>query len=342
MPPRKWVPSIAMAALSFGAVLAFATASSAARLGADYFPNVELTTQDGNKIHFYDDLLKGRIVAINFIYTHCHFSCPLETARLAQVQEMLGDRVGKDIFFYSITIDPRHDTPEVLKDYAEKFGAGPGWTFLTGKKADIDRLAVKLGMTDDSSITSAPGHNVDGHTPHLLIGNETTGQWLRDSSADNPRFLAHLIGDFMDNGASAQAAVRSRSDHADGAPLKIDAGQYLFGKECGACHTIGHGDKIGPDLQDVARIRDHAWLAHYISQPDKMLAAGDPIAKALHAKYKVTMPNLRVGDRDLAALLGFLSAQAAAANPQVSLEGPVGRGIPGPMDSEVSRRRAGD
>ncbi|HEV8493776.1 MAG TPA: SCO family protein, partial [Candidatus Angelobacter sp.] len=71
------------------------------RWGANYFPNIDLTTQDGKTVHFYDDLVKGKIVAIDLIYTTCQYSCPLETARLAQVQKMLGDRVGKDIFFYS-------------------------------------------------------------------------------------------------------------------------------------------------------------------------------------------------------------------------------------------------
>ena len=74
--------------------------------GANFFPNTELTTQDGKKVKFYDDLVKGKIVVIDLIYTHCVDSCPLETARLAQVQKILGDAVGKDIFFYSISIDP--------------------------------------------------------------------------------------------------------------------------------------------------------------------------------------------------------------------------------------------
>ena len=116
-------------------------AAADSRWGANYFPNLELTTQDGAKVHFYDDVLKGKIVAINLIYTHCQYSCPLETARLAQVQQILGDRVGKDIFFYSITLDPARDTPEVLKAYAEKYHAGPGWTFLTGKKEDIELIS---------------------------------------------------------------------------------------------------------------------------------------------------------------------------------------------------------
>src|SRR5258708_14847101 len=90
--------------------------------------------------HFYDDLIKGKVVAIDLIYTHCMDSCPLETARLAQVQKMLGDRVGRDIFFYSISIDPDNDTPEELKAYAEKYHAGPGWLFLTGKKEDVELI----------------------------------------------------------------------------------------------------------------------------------------------------------------------------------------------------------
>src|SRR5215467_942350 len=97
-----------------------------ARWGANYFPNVVLVTQDGTKVRFYDDVIKGKIVVIDLIYTHCVDACPLETARLVQVQKMLGERVGKDIFFYSISIDPKHDTPKVLKEYAAKYHVGPG------------------------------------------------------------------------------------------------------------------------------------------------------------------------------------------------------------------------
>ena len=88
--------------------------------GPSYFPNVPLTSQDGVTLRFYDDLLQGKAVAINLIFTSCTDECPLETARLAQVQRLLGDRVGKDLYFYSITIDPKRDTPSVLKSYAEK------------------------------------------------------------------------------------------------------------------------------------------------------------------------------------------------------------------------------
>jgi protein SCO1/2 len=310
MTRRAWAKialAIGAAALTTGTLAFWATRAHGAKPGADHFPNVTLTTQDGKRVRFYDDLIKGKIVAINFIYAHCEFSCPLETARLAQVRELLDARMGKDIFFYSITIDPSHDTPAVLKEYASKFHVGAGWTFLTGKKEDIDLLADRLGLSDDGSITDAPGMDLDGHTPHLLIGNEATGEWVRDAGTDNPRFLARLIGDFVDNRGGTTLPGRGGS----GQPFDIHSpGQYLFVKECSACHTIGHGDKIGPDLAGVASRRDPQWLARYIEAPDKVLASGDPIAKGLQAHYKVTMPNLRVGDRDLVALMDFLGAGA--------------------------------
>ncbi len=307
---RSWTRGV-----TIGAVVLTATAlvlwstrvAHGARLGTDHFPNVTLTTQDGKRVRFYDDLIKDKTVAINFIYSHCEFSCPLETARLAQVKDLLGARVGKDIFFYSISIDPSYDTPAVLKEYAGKFHAGAGWTFLTGAKQDIDLLADRLGLSEDASITDAPGTDIDGHTPHLLIGNETTGQWLRDAATDNPRFLARLIADLVENRGGTPSAAHGGTGQA----FDISSpGRYLFAKECSACHTIGHGDKIGPDLAGVTGRRSADWLARYIAEPDKVLASGDPTAKQLQAQYGVMMPNLRVGDRDLEALLDFLRTEA--------------------------------
>jgi protein SCO1 len=123
MQRRSFISPRALAALALvTALLVSGSAISGAldnsRWGPDYFPNVELTTQDGAKVHFYDDLLKGKMVVIELIYTHCVDACPLETARLAQVQHLLGDQVGKEIFFYSISIDPDRDTPAELKAYA--------------------------------------------------------------------------------------------------------------------------------------------------------------------------------------------------------------------------------
>src|SRR3954467_3866805 len=160
-----------IAALLLLAGISIFNARAANRWGANYFPNVSLTTQDGKTVHLYDDLLKGKTVVVSLFYSECQDSCPLETARLVQVQKMLGDHVGKDVFFYSISIDPEHDTPAVLKAYAEKFHAGPGWLFLTGNEDDIKVIGRKLGLT---SLTDAA--NRDGHQPSLMIGSEPAGQ----------------------------------------------------------------------------------------------------------------------------------------------------------------------
>jgi protein SCO1/2 len=277
--------------------------------GRDYFPNVELITHTGKTVRFYDDLLKGKSVVINVIYTRCKDRCPLETAKLSQVQRLLSDRMGKDIFFYSISIDPEWDTPAVLRDYAEKFRVGPGWLFLTGKREDIAGVQKKLGLYSRTDAV-----NPDGHLPSAMIGNEPTGQWMLNSAVDNPRFLAATITNFLIGWKNRQVVTAKSYERARPIP-GFDAGSYLFETKCAACHTFGEGDGIGPDLAGVTRARDRAWLEGFIKAPDRMLAQNDPIATALFAKYKqVVMPNLRLGDGDVAALVKYIEAQSAAAN----------------------------
>src|SRR3954462_11865179 len=92
--------------------------------GERYISNSTVTTQRGKPVKFYDDLVKGKIVIISFIYTSCTDICPLTTARIAQLEEKLGDMIGRDVFLLSMTVDPERDTPERLKEYAERFGAG--------------------------------------------------------------------------------------------------------------------------------------------------------------------------------------------------------------------------
>ncbi|HZS27795.1 MAG TPA: SCO family protein [Candidatus Angelobacter sp.] len=279
-------------------------ASAGTHWGANYFPNVPLVTQDGKTVHLYDDLLKGRTVLVSVFYTQCQDSCPLETARLLQVQHLLGDRVGKDVFFYSISIDPEHDTPAVLKAYADKFHVGPGWTFLTGTKADVDLVAHKLGLYYD------PGLNRDGHTVDLMIGNEPTGQWLRNAATDNARFLANNITTLIDGWNSHK--TEAPKNYAQATPLNVaDRGQYLFATRCAACHTIGHGVKIGPDLANVTHSRDRLWLLHFIQKPDELLAEKDPLATSLFKQYKeIRMPNTRLGPDDTLSIVRFLEGQS--------------------------------
>lgn len=275
------------------------------RWGANYFPNIQLTTQDGKTVRFYDDLIKGRVVAINLIYTHCEYACPLETARLVQVQKILGDHVGKDIFFYSISIDPKRDTPSVMKAYMQNYHVGPGWTFLTGKKEDIDFLSRKLGLY------TSPQETLDGHTPHLLIGNQPMGQWMRTSALDNPSFLARKIGEVLD--AGNYSPVAGERNYAEAAAIKFDKGRYIFARHCAACHSIGHGDNIGPDLLGVTEARDHDWLVKIIQRPQELLKEKDPLATALFEQFKqVVMPDLRINNEQVDFLIRFLAAQTPA------------------------------
>src|SRR6266849_2814404 len=277
-------------------------AFAANRWGADYFPNVPLTTQDGTAVRLYDDLLKGKSVAINVMYTSCKDECPLETARLVQVQKLLGGRMGKDIFFYSITIDPKRDTPEVLKAYAEKYGVGPGWLFLTGKEEDIKLATKKLGLSRVRDSVRK-----DGHSASLMIGNEPGGLWMRNSAVDNPRFLAVTIANFL-----GWKSTKPEKSYAEARPLVLDKGEYFFQSQCSVCHTVGQGDKMGPDLLGVTARRDRAWLTRYIMGPDKMLAEGDPFVVALFEKYQYArMPNLRLSSDEVAAVLSYVEARSS-------------------------------
>ncbi len=312
---KSWASLAGVAAmiLAFIILISVGPAPAAAyenRWGANYFPNVELTDQYGHKLRFYDDLLKGKIVAIEQFYTHCIDICPLETARLVQVQRMLGDRVGKDIFFYSISIDPKRDTPEEMKRYAERYHAGPGWLFLTGKKEDLALINQKLGFQDP-----VPGDR-DGHSPHLLLGNEATGQWQRNNALDNPRYLAIMIGDWMNNWTSATKMTSGKS-YAEAPGIRYDDhGKYVFFTQCSACHTIGGGESIGPDLKGLTRVRDPEWLKKIIKVPEELLDGGDPLANALLKKYNnVRMPNLHFDDETTNLLIGYMEKQSAVSPP---------------------------
>jgi len=268
--------------------------------GANYFPNVELTDQDGKKYHFYDDMLKGKTVLINFIYTKCGDSCPLETAKLKQVQKLLGDRVGKDIFFYSISLDPEHDTPQALSDYAENYNTGPGWYFLTAKRQDVDLIRRKLG------VENRPGSDpLTGHNTTLTMGNEATGQWMVDSTMDDPKYIAAMVGDWLSSWKYHRKSNPYQQKPAV-TTADLDRGGYLFKTRCAACHSVGGGDAVGPDLLGVSNVRSEEWLSRMISTPDQMLKS-DPVARALFEKYNhVNMPNLRLEGPDVTALLSFL------------------------------------
>jgi len=306
------------AALLFPGGPARAAGDAGSIWGADYFPNIPLVTHEGKPVRFFDDLIKGKVVTINFIYTSCPDVCPLETAMLREVQEILGDRVGRDVFMYSITIDPDRDTPEVLKKYAEKFDVGPGWLFLTGKKDDITLLRTKLGLYSEQK----GGDTLEAHSVSGIMGNQSTGRWMRMSPFENPHIMATQIGSWLHN---YKTPGRKEQDYANAPKLRsISKGESLFRTRCAACHTIGAKDDgtsgkppVGPDLLWVTRKRDLAWLTRWLAEPDKMLAEKDPLAMALLAGYdNVSMPNLRLGDVEIEALLTYVTEESNRREPR--------------------------
>jgi len=158
--------------------------------GAGWFTNAEVTAQDGRTYRFYDDLLKGRIVLVNFFYTQCDDICPLMTENLARVQEMLTPRVGRDIFMYSISLQPAHDTPEVLAAYAKAYGVGPGWLFLTGRPADIELLRHRLGFVDSDPVQDT---NLEEHIGTVRMANVPMHRWAMSPALLNPPALIRAL-----------------------------------------------------------------------------------------------------------------------------------------------------
>lgn len=146
-------------------------------------PNSRVSDQDGKQLDFYTDLVKGKTVAINFIFTTCTASCPPLTATFRKVQQNAAER-GLPLQLISISVDPTVDTPERLHAFAEKFNAGPGWTFVTGDKSEIDSLLNGLG----AAVT-----NKNDHTPMIMIGNDVSDYWTRAYGLSSPSQLVELI-----------------------------------------------------------------------------------------------------------------------------------------------------
>ena len=284
----------------------FSSSAQNARWGGDYLPNLPVVDQDGKQYRFYDDLIKGKKVIINFIYTSCGDICPLTTARMAQLQSKLGDIVGRDVEMYSITIDPEHDSPKELKRYAEAFHVGPGWRFLTGKPADIQLIRDKLG--ERSRVKNE-------HRHEMLLGNDAIGDWSKDSAYGDLDRVAMNVRALDPNWRPVALAKATGADPANPQYVEIGdkPGEALFTKACASCHTVGKGDRAGPDLLDAAKRRSRDWLTSFITRPDLMMAKKDPIAVELMERFPVVkMPNIGLSEQDANDVLAFIEAKSYA------------------------------
>ncbi|HEX7317706.1 MAG TPA: SCO family protein [Pyrinomonadaceae bacterium] len=168
-----------------------------------WFTDVELLDQDGRKVRFYSDMLKGKTIVVNAFFTSCTSVCPPMNRNLEKVQEALGDRLGKDVFIVSISVDPTTDTPTRLKEYAKRFHAKAGWTFLTGKKENVDWALYKLGQYVESK---------DDHTTIIIVGNETTGLWKKALGMAKADELIQIVNSVAnDKGEAETSNVKGES-----------------------------------------------------------------------------------------------------------------------------------
>jgi protein SCO1/2 len=168
----------------------FKVIDSRERIRQRYFPNLVLTTQEGKKVKFYDDLVKDKIVVFNMFYAKCEGICSPVTRNLARVQNLLGDRVGKDIFFYSFSLKPKEDTVPALAHYAEMHRVKPGWLFLTGAADDMETIRRKLGFVDPDPEVDKDTSN---HIGVLKYGNEPLQRWGGCPGMQAPDAIAEAI-----------------------------------------------------------------------------------------------------------------------------------------------------
>jgi protein SCO1/2 len=153
-----------------------------------YFTDTVLTSHAGEKLKFYSDVLDGRTVIISFMFTTCVDACPLINANLQRIQERLKDRLGKDIFIVSITVDPKVDTPKVLAEYRKQYKAGPGWLFLTGSEKNIETVSSKMGQVFEK----------EAHLTAFLVGNTRTARWRKIPAHFSDAVIAEQVKDIAD------------------------------------------------------------------------------------------------------------------------------------------------
>ena len=149
-----------------------------------YFGDIPLVNQDGKEMRLYSDLIKDKIVVIDVMFTSCTGACPIMSSTFAKIQDRLGDRIGKDVFLISISVDPVNDTPAKLKEYAARFNAKPGWYFVTGPKENVDAALKKLGQYVESR---------EAHQNLFLIGNDKTGLWKKAFGLAKPEEIFPVV-----------------------------------------------------------------------------------------------------------------------------------------------------
>jgi len=161
------------------------------RIQQQHLPNLPLISHEGKRVLFYDDLIKNKCVTLNFFYAHCDEICPLVTANLARVQQLLGNQVGRDIQMYSFTLKPQEDTVEVIREYRKKYDAKPGWTFFTTPKPeDMEQLRKAIGFTYPDPAIDA---DKTQHIGNVRYGNERLMLWSACPGMASAKWVAETF-----------------------------------------------------------------------------------------------------------------------------------------------------
>jgi protein SCO1/2 len=155
------------------------------KLTSAAIPDVEVLDQNGDKKLFYTDLIKGKTVIVNFLFTSCKYVCPMQGKSYAKIQEEFGARIGQDVFLVSVSMDPETDTPERLKEWSKQFNAKPGWSLVTGSAENIDKILT--AMTGDGAATETK------HSPFMFVGNDDTDRWLRVYGLSEPAKIRQMV-----------------------------------------------------------------------------------------------------------------------------------------------------
>jgi len=160
------------------------------RIRQRYFPDLVLTNHEGKKVRFYEDLIKDKIVIMNMMYVKCDGICMPTTMNLMRVQKLLGNRVGRDIFMYSFTLKPEEDTVQALRHYAHMHHIKPGWSFLTGRPADMELIRRKLGYVDPDPVVDSDKSN---HIGVIKYGNEPLERWGGCPALSKPTWIVKTL-----------------------------------------------------------------------------------------------------------------------------------------------------
>ncbi|HEY2170623.1 MAG TPA: SCO family protein [Candidatus Angelobacter sp.] len=160
-------------------------------------PDIEVVNQDGRHVRFNSQVVEGRIAIVTGFFTTCSSMCPITQEKLSQVARLLGPRLGKDVVIVSVSVDPENDTPARMKDWAEKFHTGPGWTLLSGNRTEVDTLLKSLGLFVELR---------QRHQSALMIGSAATG-WVRISSWAPSEKLAKVTESMLSAKPVANASI---------------------------------------------------------------------------------------------------------------------------------------